>query len=58
MDTDLVPIKAALADMTDAELNALIEATYKAEQIAPGLVMRKYSIRPMRAQANIRDATH
>ena len=38
METDLVPIKAALGDMTDVELNALIDATYKAEQIAPGLL--------------------
>ena len=38
METDLVPIKTALGDMSDAELGALIDATYKVEQIAPGLL--------------------
>ena len=38
MEIDLIPIRPALADMTDAELNALIEATYKVEQLAAGLL--------------------
>ena len=41
METDLAPIKAALVGMTDAELRALIDATYKAPQIAPGLLAAK-----------------
>ena len=38
METDLAAIKAALADMSGAELRALIDATYRVEQIAPGLL--------------------
>ena len=38
MDTTLIAIKAALADLSDTELTALIDATYKAPQIAPGLL--------------------
>ena len=38
METDLAPIKAALAGMTDAELDALAGTTYKAPQTAPGLL--------------------
>ena len=38
MEADLAAIKVALAVMSNAELDALIEATYKVEQIAPGLL--------------------
>ena len=38
MDTDLTAAKAALADIGDTELAALIAATYGAPQIAPGLL--------------------
>ncbi len=38
METDLSRIKVALAVMSNAELDALIKATYKVEQIAPGLL--------------------
>ena len=38
METDLGRIKVALAVMSNAELDALIQATYKADQIAPGLL--------------------
>jgi hypothetical protein len=38
MEADLRRIKVALAVMSSAELDALIDATYKAEQIAPGLL--------------------
>jgi hypothetical protein len=39
MDTDLLPIKAALADLTDAELHALIAASNGAPRIAYGLLV-------------------
>ena len=38
MDTDLHAIVVALAGLTDDELLALIDATYKAPQVAPGLI--------------------
>ena len=38
METDLSRIKVALAVMSNAELDALNKATYKVEQIAPGLL--------------------
>ena len=38
MDTDLTAIKAALADISDTELAALIAATYGVPQTAPGLL--------------------
>ena len=38
METNLAAIKVALAVMSNAELDALIKATYKVEQIAPGLL--------------------
>ena len=38
MDTDLARIKVALAVMSNAELDALSKATYKVDQIAPGLL--------------------
>ena len=38
METDLVAIKTALAAMTDSELNALSETTYKVSQATPGLL--------------------
>jgi hypothetical protein len=38
METDLARIKVALAVMSNAELDALIGATYKVEQIAPRLL--------------------
>jgi hypothetical protein len=38
MDADLDLIVAALAALNDGELLALIDATYKAPQIAPGLL--------------------
>ncbi len=38
VETNLGPIKVALAVMSNAELDALIEATYKVQQIAPGLL--------------------
>jgi len=37
MDADLQSVVAALAELTDSELRALIDATYRAPQIAPGL---------------------
>jgi hypothetical protein len=38
MDTDLRAIKAALAQFTDTELRALIDATSGVTQTAPGLL--------------------
>ena len=38
MDVDLTAIKAALADISDTELAALIAATYGVPQTAPGLL--------------------
>ena len=38
MDTDLSAIKAALAEISDTELAALIAATYGVPQTAPGLL--------------------
>jgi len=38
MGADLSPIVAVLADLDDGELAALIEATNKVPQIAPGLL--------------------
>src|SRR4030095_8187078 len=38
METDLSRIKVALAVMSNAELDALSKATYKVDQIAPGLL--------------------
>ena len=38
MDTDLTAVNAALADISDTELAALIAATYGVPQIAPGLL--------------------
>ena len=38
MESDLARIKVALAVMSNAELGALVKATYKVEQIAPGLL--------------------
>ena len=38
MDADLQSVVAALAELTDSELRALIDATYGAPQIAPGLL--------------------
>ena len=38
MDTDLTAVKAALADISDTELAALIAATYGVPQTAPGLL--------------------
>ena len=40
METDLARIKLALAVVSNAELDALIKATYSVEQIAPGLLAR------------------
>ena len=37
MDTDLNPVAAALAEISDAELEALIAATKGVPQIAPEL---------------------
>ena len=37
MDADLAPVVAALADVADGELAALIEASNGVPQIAPGL---------------------
>ena len=39
MDTDLIAIKAALADITDTELAAMIAATCRVPQPAPGLLV-------------------
>jgi len=38
METDLARIKVALAVISNAELDAPIKATYKVDQIAPGLL--------------------
>ena len=38
VETDLSPVKAALVELTDAELRALCAATYEAPQVAPGLL--------------------
>ncbi len=38
MATDLSPIIAALGDLSDAQLSALIKCTYEAPQIAPGFL--------------------
>jgi hypothetical protein len=38
MDTELTAIKAALAEISDTELAALIAATYGVPQTAPGLL--------------------
>jgi len=38
MNTDLDALVAALADLDDGTLHALIGATYKAPQTAPGLL--------------------
>ena len=38
MDPDLTAIKAALTDISDTELAALIAATYGVPQTAPGLL--------------------
>jgi len=38
MDADLSPIVAALADLDDGELAALIDASDEVPQIAPGLL--------------------
>ena len=38
MDADLSPVVAALADLADGELAALIEASNGVPQIAPGLL--------------------
>jgi hypothetical protein len=38
VDTDLTAIKAALAEVSDTELGALIAATYGVPQTAPGLM--------------------
>ena len=38
MDANLVPFAAALAEMSDAELHALTDATHKAPQTTPGLL--------------------
>ena len=38
METDLAPIKAALAQVADTELRALIDATSGVTQTAPGLL--------------------
>lgn len=38
MDADLTPVVAALANLSDAELHALMDTTYKVPQIAPGLL--------------------
>jgi hypothetical protein len=38
MDADLSPIVAALADLSDADLRALIRCTCKAPQLAPGFM--------------------
>jgi hypothetical protein len=40
MDIDLTAIKAALADTSDTELDALIAATHYVPQIAPGMLAR------------------
>src|SRR4030095_6765328 len=37
-DTDLRGVKAALASMSDSELDAVIDVTYKVPQSAPGLL--------------------
>jgi hypothetical protein len=39
MDTDLTPVKAALADLTGTELHALIAASNGAPPIAYGLLV-------------------
>jgi hypothetical protein len=38
IDTDLDPVVAALAGISDAELQALIAATYGVPKVAPGLL--------------------
>jgi hypothetical protein len=38
MQPGLRAIKAALEELSDAELGALIDATYKAPQVAPGFL--------------------
>jgi hypothetical protein len=38
MEEDLVPLKMALRELSEAELNALIAATNNVNQIAPGLL--------------------
>jgi hypothetical protein len=38
VDTNLTVIKAALADISDTELGALLAATYGVPQTAPGLL--------------------
>jgi hypothetical protein len=38
METDLQTVSSALADLTDSELHALIDATKNVPQIAPGLL--------------------
>jgi hypothetical protein len=38
MDADLTPVAAALAELDDRELGALIDATNDAPQTAPGLL--------------------
>ena len=38
MGTDPTPVVAALANLSDAELHALMDTTYKVPQIAPGLL--------------------
>jgi len=38
VEADLSRVKVALAVMSNAELDALINATYKVDQIAPGLL--------------------
>jgi len=37
MDTDLTPIKSALAEVEDTELHVLFAATYGVPHTAPGL---------------------
>jgi len=39
MDTDLTAVKAALADVTDTKLAAMIATTYRVPQTAPGLLV-------------------
>jgi hypothetical protein len=38
MDADLQSVVAALAELTDTELQALIDSTYGVPQTAPGLL--------------------
>lgn len=38
MDADLIPVIDALGELSDTELHALIDATNKVTQIAPGLL--------------------